>query len=343
MKRRLLFKITSIIAALFLLVSAASCGTARRPGPGGEDRQRQDGYDPRENAQVEKPPLPKGISTGENQEPRLKVYIVEEKTVKEMPFEEYVAGVVGGEIKNDWPIEAIKAQAIIARTFVLRFIADKGQSKYKNAHVSTDIEEAQAWDMKAVNDNIRNAVKATRGQVIVFDDRFAYTWFHSNAAGKTATALEGMNYKEENPPYIKVVDSPDDSGDIPEDERNWTVEFPKSKVLEALNKTGRPMKGFSSASIGEKGPSGRAMTIKFDDEEVPAPELRIALGSTEMKSTLLDEISVNGDKVSIKGRGYGHGVGMSQWGAYSMAKNGKKADDIISHYFKGVNIVKMWD
>jgi stage II sporulation protein D len=343
MKNRLLYKIASILAVVILVLSAASCGTVRRPGVERENRREQEDKAQRENIQAEKPPLPKAISTGENQEPRLKVYIKEEDTVKEMPFEEYVAGVVGGEIKNDWPIEAIKAQAIIARTFVLRFIADKGQSKYQNAHVSTDIEEAQAWDMNAVNDNIRNAVKATRGKVLVYDGRFAYTWFHSNAAGKTATALEGMNYKEENPPYIKVVDSPDDSRDIPEDEKNWTVEFPKSKVLQALEKIGRPMEDLNSVSIGEKGPSGRAMTIKFNDGEVPAPELRIALGSTELKSTLLDGVSINGDNVVFKGRGYGHGVGMSQWGAYSMAKDGKKAKDIINHYFKGVDLIKMWD
>ena len=66
---------------------------------------------------------------------------------------------VAGEIKNDWPLEAIKAQAIIARTFVLQFISEKGRSKYENAHVSTDIEEAQAWNAGAVNDRIKRRWK----------------------------------------------------------------------------------------------------------------------------------------------------------------------------------------
>ena len=135
-----------------------------------------------------------------------------------MKFEEYIKSVVGGEIKNDWPPEAIEAQAIIARTFVLNFIHEKGHSKYGDAHVSTDIEEAQAWNPEAVNERITKAVENTRGQVMVYEGRFAQGWFHSNAAGKTATAKEGLNYKKGNPPYIKVVKSPDDSSEIPKEE-----------------------------------------------------------------------------------------------------------------------------
>ncbi len=261
-----------------------------------------------------------------------------------MAFEDYVAGVVGGEIKNDWPLEAIKAQAIIARTFVLRFIADKGHSSLNNeAHVSTSIEEAQAWNPEAINDNIKKAVEETRGQVIVHEGKFALTWFHSNAAGKTADSKEGLNYKEANPPYIQVVDSPDDSPDIPADEKQWTVSFTKEEVMKAAADAEQAIKSFNQIAIGEKGPSGRALNIVFDGKtKVSAPELRVALGSTKLKSTLLDSVALEGNKVVFKGKGYGHGVGMSQWGAYGFAKNKKSAEDIIKHYFKGTTIVKMW-
>jgi stage II sporulation protein D len=129
---------------------------------------------------------------------------------------------------------------------------------------------------------------------------------------------------------------------IPADEKNWTAVFSKDRVLKAVGEIGKPLEDFSKISIGERGPSGRALDIKLDTVSVPAPDLRIALGSTEMKSTLLDEVRLEGDKVIFKGRGYGHGVGMSQWGAYNMAKQGKKARDIIHHYFKDIEIVKMW-
>jgi len=322
-----------IVAAIFLL-SVTGCAREKKPEPSIPEQTE-------EKAQ-EKPAIPQALGSTDGQEPRLKVYIKEEGRVQEMAFEEYVAGVVGGEIKNDWPMEAIKAQAIIARTFVLKFIKDKGQSKYGNAHISTDIEEAQAWNKEAVNDRIRKAVEETRGQVIIYEGDYVNAWFHSNAGGKTATAVEGLAYKEGNPPYIQVVESPDDSSFIPSDEKTWVAEFSKQEIIQAVQQMGKQVENFSSIKIGKKGPSGRAMEIMLDSVPVSAPELRIALGSTKIKSTLLDEVAVEGDRVIFKGRGYGHGVGMSQWGAYNMAEQGKKAEDIIKHYFKGVEIVKLW-
>lgn len=324
-------RIVLIVIVVFALL-ASSCAGAKRTEPPAPAPQQP----------AKKPAIPQALGAKAGQEPRLKVYIKDEDRVQEMPFEEYVAGVVGGEIKNDWPTEAIKAQAIIARTFVLKFVQDKGKSKYGNAHISTDIEEAQAWNMDAVNDRIRKAVNETRGQVIVYDGDYVNAWFHSNAGGKTATAVEGLAFKEGNPPYISTVRSPDDSSLIPPDEKSWTAEFSKKEVIRAAQQMGKQIKDFSSISIGKKGPSGRATRIMLDGTAVSAPELRIALGSTRMKSTLLDEVRLDGDRVIFKGRGYGHGVGMSQWGAYNMAKHGKKAQDIIRHYFKGVQIVKMW-
>lgn len=321
-----------ILMAMVLVITA--CTGARRPGTPEVPEPSQ--------PQVKKPAIPPALGAKAKQEPRLRVYIKEEDRVEEMPFEEYVAGVVGGEIKNDWPEEAIKAQAIIARTFVLQFVQNNKGSKYANAHISTDIEEAQAWNKDAVNARIKKAVKDTRGQVVVHDGDYAHAWFHSNAGGRTATAVEGLNFKDGNPPYIRVVNSPDESPSVPAEERIWTVDFSKEEVLRAARNVGKPIEDFSKIGIGNKGPSGRAMVILLDNTEVPAPELRIALGSTKMKSTMLNEVKIEGQRVVFKGRGYGHGGGMSQWGAYGMAKQGKKAQDIIHHYFKGVDIIKMW-
>ena len=174
------------------------------------------------------------------------------------------------------------------------------------------------------------------------DGKFVQGWFHSNAAGMTATPKEGLNYKKAEPPYIKAVKSPDNSPEIPADERDWEYRAPKGKVLEALKTIGKPVNNFSTVTISGKGESGRAISLSFDGTQVSAPDFRIAIGSTEMKSTLLDRVDIEGDQIVFKGRGYGHGVGMSQWGAYKMAKDGRKAGDIISHYFDGVGIVNMW-
>ena len=80
----------------------------------------------------------------------------------------------------------------------------------------------------------------------------------------------------------------------------------------------------------------------MNGQPVSANEFRIAIGSTKMKSTLLTHIAYSDGALALSGRGYGHGVGMSQWGAYGMAENGKTAQEIINHYFKAVDIVQMW-
>ena len=95
--------------------------------------------------------------------------------------------------------------------------------------------------------------------------------------------------------------------------------------------------------IGETGDSGRAKTLLVNGSAVSAPSLRLQLGANAMKSTLLDSVSVEDGKVIMKGRGFGHGVGMSQWGAYGMAEEGATAEEIIRHYFQNIDIVRLWE
>ena len=78
-------------------------------------------------------------------------------------------------------------------------------------------------------------------------------------------------------------------------------------------------------------------------KEVSAPAFRVAIGSTKMRSCLLESLKIEDGQVKMSGKGYGHGVGMSQWGAYAMAKEGKNAEEIVEHYFRNVTIVKAWE
>lgn len=326
MKRKNVFK---LMIFLCLLLSAVSCARDKKP-------------EQRPSPGTVRPKIPESISRGQGKEPVLKVYIKEDKEIKELPFEEYLQGVVAGEMKNDWPEEALAAQAILARTFVMDFVTEKGGSKYEGAHISTDIEEAQAWEQQSVNDRIKKAVEKTRGEVVLHNDKYIKAWFHAHSGGKTAAAKEGLDFKEGEPPYIKVAKSLD-SPEAPKDDSNWTATFTKEEGIRALKEIGKNLGDISSIEVAQRGPSGRAVLLNFDGVKVSAPEFRVAVGSTEMKSTLIDGIEVEGDKITIKGRGYGHGVGLSQWGAYALAKEGKKAEDIVKHYFKGVDIVKAWD
>jgi Stage II sporulation protein. len=109
---------------------------------------------PNTKPQVSLPRIPAKISRGVSKEPMLKVYVSQTGKVETMPLEQYVMGTVAGEIKNDWPIEALKAQAILARSYVLNFVETR-KSKYDDADISTDFEEAQAWNPENINSNIK--------------------------------------------------------------------------------------------------------------------------------------------------------------------------------------------
>lgn len=275
-------------------------------------------------------------------EPSITVYMHETGEKKEMKMEEYIAGVVAGEMRNDWPVEALAAQAIIARTFTMHEIEAKGGVKERGTQASTDIKEFQAYNAKEVNDNVQKAVEMTRGMIMVYQGKPAVTWFHASAGGKTATAKEGLNYKEEEPPYLQPVESPDDTYAPPE-VKSWDASFTRDEVMKALTQIGKPVPEISGIEIAQKGPSGRTTVLKINGNmDVSGPDLRVAIGSTKLRSMLLSDVKVEGEKILFSGKGYGHGVGLSQYGALAMAKEGKKPEDIVAHYYKGVTVEKRW-
>ena len=275
-------------------------------------------------------------------EPDIMVYMHETGEKKTMKMEEYIAGVVAGEMKTDWPVEALAAQAILARTFTVQAIEEKGGVPERGTQASTDIKEFQAYDGKAVNDNVKKAIEMTRGMVVTYQEKPIHAWFHASAGGITAMAKEGLDFKDPEPPYIQSVQSPDDLA--PADVQNWTASFTKNEVMAVLSKIGKNVPSIDSVEIGKKGSSGRATTMMINKNiEVSGPELRVGLGSQKLKSMLIDKVDVSGDTVSFTGKGYGHGVGMSQWGANKMATMGKKPEEIIGQYFKDVMIEKRWN
>lgn len=273
--------------------------------------------------------------------PVLAVHIVDTSMVESMDIETYLLGVVAGEMPNDWPIEAMKAQAILARTFVLKFITEK-DSMYPGADISTDVAEAQAYNADAVNPRVRQAVQETAGLILLTrDNELPYTWFHSHSGGMTETAVSGIDWQSAEPSYTKVTDGRD-SVDAPDHVKAWTAVFTRADFIAACRNAGADVSECTEIKLGRKGKSGRAVTLLVDGTTVNAARLRISLGSSKMRSTLLTDIQVGEDTVTLSGRGYGHGVGMPQWGAYNLAKLGKSAEEIALHYYNGLKLVKVW-
>lgn len=316
------------VAALVVLVLLALTGCSLLKNPQSKPEQTS-------------PPAPSQKSVVGN-EPEILVYMHETGEKKKMKMEDYIQGVVAGEMKNDWPVQALAAQAILARTFTLQAMDEKGGVPARGTQASTDIKEFQAYSAKDINDNVKKAVEMSRGMIVTYQGQPIHAWFHASAGGITATATEGLDYKDGEPPYIESVQSPDDLA--PADVQNWTASFTKKEVMNVLAKMGKTANTLESMEIGKKGPSGRTVTFLINKTiEVPGPEIRVGLDSTKLKSMLLDKVEISGDNIIFTGKGYGHGVGVSQWGANKLASMGKTPEEIIGHYFKDVTIEKRWN
>lgn len=321
----------SLTLALLVGVCLAGCrqeGGAQNPSSGAQKSEEQAAL----------PELPE-FDRYEDGVPVITVYDTASQEYETMDVETYVAGVLAGEMRNDWPMEALKAQAILARTFTLKFIGEK-DSIYPYADISTDVTEAQAYDSAAVNDRVRRAVEETRGEIMSYQGELPYAWFHAHAAGKTELASAGLHF-DSDPGYIQPVESRE-SDLAPTNVKNWSATFDASEVAEAARQVGAAVDSLESIELGEKSQSGRTIDLLINGERVNAADLRVHLDASRLKSTLLSEVALLDGKVSFTGSGYGHGVGMSQWGAYQLASEGQSGEQIIQHYFHDVSILKAW-
>lgn len=273
--------------------------------------------------------------------PQLAVWVADADALVQMDAEAYVAGVLAGEMPSSWPMEALKAQAILARTFVMKFTSEK-ESMYPGADVSTDVTEAQAYDAAAIDGRILAAVNATRGMVLLTDEgALPYAWFHAHSGGTTALAREALDWRGEEPAHTRVTRGME-SADAPDAARCWSAAFTADAFLAACREAGYPLASCRQVAIGETGPSGRAVTLLVDGVAVNAARLRISLGSTRMRSTLLTELTAAEGVIHMSGLGYGHGVGLSQWGARALAEAGWTAEKILLHYYTGLHLHQAW-
>jgi len=291
--------------------------------------------------QQQKKPVPRKMIT----EPTISLFVNETGQVKKLKMEDYIQGVVAAEMDTDWPVNALAAQAILARTFTLKQIKDKGGVPKHKTDASTSVEEFQAYDSAKINDNVRKAVALTRGEVVIYKGEYINAWFSACDGGVEASAAEGLAYRKEQTPYIKAGVKDGCLSITPPENRRWTASFPVQTVRAAVQKTmGQDPGSITGAnvSVAKRGPTGRAENLKIGKVTVGAAALRLALGNDKMRSIYIDNITVSNGKVVMSGKGYGHGVGMCQWGAKKMSTQGKSPEDIIRFYFKDISVNKIW-
>ncbi len=248
-----------------------------------------------------------------------------------LPLEDYLVGALASETSSRWPQEALKAHAIVSRTMVAHRIWIRRSEPFDvTADVSTHLYHGTSAEKAAT----RQAVQQTAGQVLAYRGELFSATFHANCGGHTEDAAELWSVKGELAP-LKGAPDPYCEG---LKHYRWEADIGKAEWDKALGATAEEVGELQEAEITERNRSGRARAIRLKGSRGTATltgrKLRELLGADRLRS-LKFNISVSPGKVSLTGFGWGHGVGFCQWGAYGMARAGRRMDEMLAHYFPG--------
>ncbi|WCN38080.1 stage II sporulation protein D [Aneurinibacillus uraniidurans] len=301
---------------------------------------------PEKAASMQKPSTASSSQVGKQSQPitfPIKVLRVETGKVESVPLEQYVAGVVAGEMPAEFEMEALKAQALAARTYITLRISQKDFSDVPKQGYVTDTVKHQVYlDDKQrrarwgstyawKNERIVRAVQETAGQVLTYENQPINATFFSTSNGYTENAEDYWGSKI---PYLRSVKVPWDTASPRYEE---TVTIPIEQVEKRL-KTKLTIPAGGGPSSWQKVLSytagQRVKEIKIGDKVYTGRSVRELLDLNSSQFTL----AIDKKNVVVHTRGYGHGVGMSQWGANGMAKEGKKAEEIVAYFYQGVQI-----
>jgi len=263
----------------------------------------------------------------------VRVYREDTKEINEVPIEEYVVGVLAGEMPVEFELEALKAQAVAARSYVMIQMERNVNKEYDVVDTITnqvylDKEHLQSVWKESYTDNINKikmAVLSTKGEYISYGGKVAEALFFSTAPGITENSEEVFTNKVA---YLRSVDSHwDEISPVYSSNSTFTLK-------EFYNKLGLGYSETLKVEITNKTSTGRIKKIKINGKELTG---NYVCSKLSLRSTFF-EIVQEGTKVIIKNKGFGHGVGMSQYGAQGMAKEGYNYQDILKHYYTGIEI-----
>lgn len=252
-------------------------------------------------------------------------------------FEEYVKGVLAGEMPTSFDLEALKAQAVAARSYVLKKMEQNKEQDYDvvdtvmNQVYLDDATLKEKWKDKyeEKNNKIKQAIVETKGEYMTYNNEVIEAFFFSTSTGKTENSGEVFQTQL---PYLKSVDSAWDEEVSPVFSQNNNLSL--EEFYQKLNIEYNPN---LKIEITKTTSTGRIKELKINNHEFKANDIYQKLN---LRSTFFD-IKQKDNQVEITTKGYGHGVGMSQYGALAMAKKGYKYQDILKYYYQGVEIKKL--
>jgi stage II sporulation protein D len=252
--------------------------------------------------------------------------------INDLDIEDYLVGVISAEVPGSWKPEALKAQAVAARTYALY---QKRTSAGRPYHVlSTEMSQVYNGSGSERKSALR-ATRETKGLVIIYHGEIIEAFYHSSCGGHTENASELWGIDE---PYLRGVDC--ECQEI-SPYGLWEKRMSLSKVINALGRIGYRVNFITDMGIGELTPAGRVKTVAIrtadKSTQVPGELLRAALGNAVVPSVFFELEMIEREAV-FSGRGRGHGVGLCQWGSQEMALRGYDFRSILSHYYPGTHI-----
>lgn len=246
--------------------------------------------------------------------------------VNHVDLEQYLYSVLGAEMSASWPLEALKAQAVAARSYALHQRETSAKGFY-------DLGNTQTWQvykgLESEASTTQTAVSSTAGQVMTYKDKIILAVFHSSSGGHTENV---ENVWSEPLPYLRGV--PDYDQGTPS--YQWVKSFSRSELSKRLGtSTIRSLIPERTSEFGRV----LAMKVVTDKgtQSITATKMRQVLG---LKSTRFS-VTATPTGFQFNGNGFGHGIGLSQWGAYNLARQGVNYETILGHYYRGANIAQI--
>lgn len=328
--------------------SPAPTSVTTSPDPAADSTQSEPASapeTPKETPKQEQPTAPVKASASEHS---ITLRVLVDGKVQKMELEEYLWGVVAAEMPAAFDLEALKAQAIAARTYTLYRMASPS-ANHPKAHICTDPGCCQAWityqnrlaawekgKREEYAKKVTAAIQETAGQAMYYQDKPIMAAFHAASAGvtKSAETVWGKDL-----PYLQSVSSPETKQQVPNYYSVVTVQQGQFRealcaAVSGLTLPDDPAQWFGKISYDG---GGLPCSIRIGNKTVPTTTLRTLFGLRSASLTA----EWDGKVVRFYVTGYGHGVGMSQYGANAMAKNGKTAQKILLHYYTGIKIKKI--
>ena len=245
--------------------------------------------------------------------------------VNVLPLEDYVAAVLGGEMPVTFPLEALKAQAVAARTYALqRKIEALGQP----VHLGSSVLAQVYGGVNRENPRTRAATAATAGQILTWGLAPIEAYFHASCEGNTETGLDALS---RDLPYLQSVSCECRPGAS----TRWKADLDAGALERAFG-------GHGELKVAARTPTGRVRRLELGGRSLSGVEFRQRLGYDRVRSLTFDVSPEPGGGAHITGRGLGHGAGLSQWGAKEMADSGQDYRAILAHFYPGTELQTLY-